>query len=104
MVKSVAGSLQVTLRYAFGRGTEQRLKRVPVSVRPVLQVDLKQCVGCKICEHLCPANALRVKTVRDDKNEWRVEKFRINADKCIACGLCAEACPEQALILKKEEK
>lgn len=45
------------------------------------------CIGCRICEKKCPAEAI---TVRDNHAE-------IDGARCTACGSCAEACPQKCI-------
>ncbi len=45
------------------------------------------CIGCKICEKNCPADAIKV------NDNYAV----IDYDKCIGCGICAEKCPKKAI-------
>lgn len=53
------------------------------------------CIGCKICEKNCPADAIKV------ENNHAV----IDGKKCIGCGLCAEKCPKKIIMpFVKEEK
>ncbi|MBE7054869.1 MAG: RnfABCDGE type electron transport complex subunit B [Ruminococcaceae bacterium] len=47
------------------------------------------CIGCKICEKNCPADAIKV------ENNHAV----IDYGKCISCGLCAEKCPKKIIEL-----
>lgn len=48
------------------------------------------CIGCKICEKNCPADAV---TVTDNI-------AHIDPEKCTGCGVCAEKCPKK-IITKK---
>ena len=57
--------------------------------RPVFMSD--KCLGCKVCETVCPA-----KTVKVDNN-----RAYFDLDKCIRCFCCHELCPHQAIRIKK---
>lgn len=48
------------------------------------------CIGCKICEKNCEAEAV---TVHDNLAE-------IDHEKCTACGICVEKCPKKVIKLK----
>jgi heterodisulfide reductase subunit A len=56
-------------------------------------IDDDRCVGCRICEGLCPYKAISMKVVKNYiKNE---EKLISNVDltTCQGCGACAMVCP-----------
>ncbi|HZX46779.1 MAG TPA: CoB--CoM heterodisulfide reductase iron-sulfur subunit A family protein [Clostridia bacterium] len=55
----------------------------------IVQIDGDICVGCKICENLCPYGAL---AYSQEDNIMQVE-----AAKCKGCGTCAAACPSKAI-------
>lgn len=63
-------------------------------------LNKKNCTGCRMCEQICPVNAIR--TV--ENNEGFIEPI-IDEEKCINCGLCAKRCPQlNDLEIKKLEK
>lgn len=52
--------------------------------------DEKICINCRICEAICPENAISFN---------RSESYIIDQDKCPVCGTCVETCPSKALKL-----
>jgi ferredoxin len=78
------------------------LARFPATVpTPVLAEGLPfatvavngNCVGCNVCEALCPAGALR----REETEQSFALYFE--ASRCVNCGACAEACYTRAIRL-----
>lgn len=57
------------------------------------RVDASRCIGCKLCETVCPSAAVAVK--QSDK------KAHIETALCHQCGECAQICPKQAIRYQK---
>ena len=66
-----------------------KLAGMVLRTRPVLKTDL--CVGCGVCEGICPAKAITIKN----------KKAKIDRKKCIRCFCCQEFCPKSALKVKR---
>ena len=56
--------------------------------KQVMSVCKVGCIGCKMCEKVCPSEAI---TVTDNL-------AHINPEKCTNCGLCAEKCPKKIIL------
>ena len=66
--------------------------QVPDRFRGSLKFHGEKCIGCRICERVCPADALDIVKVAD--KTFKAELF---LDKCIFCGQCVDSCNKDAL-------
>lgn len=67
-----------------------RIQQGEIAIEPILaSVDAEKCSGCRICNGLCPYNAI---VFHDDRNVTE-----INPALCQGCGTCIAACPAGAI-------
>jgi polyferredoxin len=59
------------------------------------RVNTSRCIGCKLCETVCPSAAVAVK--QSDK------KARIDMSLCHQCAECAIFCPERAIRYQRNQ-
>ncbi|MEY8262025.1 4Fe-4S binding protein [Oscillospiraceae bacterium 50-60] len=57
-------------------------------------VDQELCIGCKVCEKVCPVYAISVTD----------RKAHSDSDKCMACANCADRCPRYAIKMVEREE
>ena len=88
---------KVTLNYPFEKGPlsprfrgEHALRRYPNGE--------ERCIACKLCEAICPAQAITIEAEPRDDGSRRTTRYDIDMTKCIYCGFCAEACPVDAIV------
>jgi NADH-quinone oxidoreductase chain I len=103
----LAKGLLVTLRYFFK--TKVTLKypheKGPLSPRFRGEHALRRydngeerCIACKLCEAVCPAQAIIIEAEPREDGSRRTTRYDIDMTKCIYCGLCEEACPVDAIV------
>ena len=87
----------VTLNYPYEKGPlsarfrgEHALRRYPNGE--------ERCIACKLCEAICPAQAITIEAEPRSDGSRRTTRYDIDMTKCIYCGFCQEACPVDAIV------
>ncbi|KAK5638036.1 hypothetical protein RI129_012331 [Pyrocoelia pectoralis] len=86
-----------TINYPFEKGPlsprfrgEHALRRYPSGE--------ERCIACKLCEAICPAQAITIEAESREDGSRRTTRYDIDMTKCIYCGFCQEACPVDAIV------
>lgn len=88
---------KVTLNYPFEKSSLSSRFRGEHALRRYTTGE-ERCIACKLCEAICPAQAITIEgEVRKD-NSRKTVRYDIDMTKCIYCGFCQEACPVDAIV------
>lgn len=89
-----------TIFYPFEKGPisprfrgEHALRRYPTGE--------ERCIACKLCEAICPAQAITIEAEEREDGSRRTTRYDIDMTKCIYCGYCQESCPVDAIVESK---
>ncbi|MBC8339463.1 MAG: NADH-quinone oxidoreductase subunit NuoI [Rhodospirillales bacterium] len=88
---------KVTINYPFERGPLSPRFRGEHALRRYANGE-ERCIACKLCEAICPAQAITIEAEPRDDGSRRTTRYDIDMLKCIYCGLCEEACPVDAIV------
>ncbi len=88
---------KATINYPYEKGPlsprfrgEHALRRYPNGE--------ERCIACKLCEAICPAQAITIEAAVAEDGTRRTTRYDIDMTKCIYCGYCQEACPVEAIV------
>ncbi|MSP88627.1 MAG: NADH-quinone oxidoreductase subunit NuoI [Alphaproteobacteria bacterium] len=87
----------VTLNYPFEKGPLGPRFRGEHALRRYATGE-ERCIACKLCEAICPAQAITIEAEPRDDGSRRTTRYDIDMTKCIYCGFCQEACPVDAIV------
>jgi len=68
------------------------------------------CIGCKMCEKICPSEIITVVPGGRQESEITGKKrgtckdFILDLNACIVCELCVQVCPEDAILMLKVQE
>jgi NADH-quinone oxidoreductase subunit I len=88
---------KVTLNYPFQRGPQSPRFRGEHALRRYPNGE-ERCIACKLCEAVCPAQAITIEAEPRADGSRRTTRYDIDMTKCIYCGFCQEACPVDAIV------
>ena len=107
LLSELLGGLSITLRYLFRPKVTLNYpyEKGPLSPRFRGEHALRRypngeerCIACKLCEAICPAQAITIEAEPREDGSRRTTRYDIDMTKCIYCGFCQEACPVDAIV------
>ncbi|RCV40658.1 hypothetical protein SEVIR_9G071800v4 [Setaria viridis] len=87
----------VTINYPFEKGPLSPRFRGEHALRRYESGE-ERCIACKLCEAICPAQAITIEAEEREDGSRRTTRYDIDMTKCIYCGFCQEACPVDAIV------
>jgi len=88
---------KVTINYPFEKGILSSRFRGEHALRRYESGE-ERCIACKLCEAVCPAQAIIIEAEPRDDGSRRTTRYDIDMTKCIYCGFCQESCPVDAIV------
>ncbi|POY70736.1 putative NADH:ubiquinone reductase (H(+)-translocating) [Rhodotorula taiwanensis] len=86
-----------TIMYPFEKGPVSSRFRGEHALRRYASGE-ERCIACKLCEAICPAQAITIESEAREDGARRTTRYDIDMTKCIYCGYCQEACPVDAIV------
>jgi NADH-quinone oxidoreductase chain I len=88
---------KVTLNYPYEKSRQSHRFRGEHALRRYPSGE-ERCIACKLCEAICPAQAITIESEIRADGSRRTTRYDIDMVKCIYCGMCEESCPVDAIV------
>ena len=110
IVRAILGAMRVTAQNLFRKPvtvhypTTQRT--YPDRYRGLLALVYEKdtgeeaCIGCRLCEYVCPPNVIKVEMLKSEKRNY-AKSFTLELYACEFCELCVQVCPTDAIVMMK---
>jgi NADH-quinone oxidoreductase subunit I len=110
LVRAVGRAMGVTFKNLLRRPITVRYPTVtrvyPDRFRGILaltydpQTGEENCIGCRLCEYICPPQVIKVEMLKAEKRNF-AKTFTLELYACEFCELCVQVCPTDAIIMMK---
>jgi NADH-quinone oxidoreductase subunit I len=108
MVRAAGSAMAVTFRNLFRAPVTVHYPRVtrpyPERFRGILaltydpQSGEENCIGCRLCELICPPQVIKVEMLKAEKRNY-AKTFLLELYACEFCELCVQVCPTDAIVM-----
>ena len=108
LARAVGRAMGVTFKNLLRRPITVRyptVKRVyPERFRGILALTYdpetgeENCIGCRLCEYICPPQVIKVEMLKAEKRNW-AKTFTLELYSCEFCELCVQVCPTDAIVM-----
>ena len=88
---------KATINYPFEKNPQSPRFRGEHALRRYPNGE-ERCIACKLCEAICPAQAITIESEPRPDGSRRTTRYDIDMVKCIYCGMCEESCPVDAIV------
>jgi NADH-quinone oxidoreductase subunit I len=110
LVRAVGRAMGVTFRNFLRRPVTVRYPTVkrayPERFRGILALTYdretgeENCIGCRLCEYICPPQVIKVEMLKAEKRNW-AKTFTLELYSCEFCELCVQVCPTDAIVMMR---
>ncbi len=90
----------VTVRYPDVKRTYPDRFRGVLALTYDKETGEENCIGCRLCEYICPPQVIKVEMLKAEKRNW-AKTFTLELYSCEFCELCVQVCPTDAIIMLK---
>ena len=110
IVRAVLSAMWMTLRNLFRKPVTVHYPDIqrayPDRYRGLLALVYEKdtgeeaCIGCRLCEFVCPPNVIKVEIQKGEKRNY-AKAFTLELYACEFCELCVQVCPTDAIVMMK---
>lgn len=110
VIKGVWSVFKQGFRPKVTREVPEEKLEYPTRATGRVFLNPETCIGCTLCEQICPNGTIRMVDFHHDKKPEFDKKYpnkreiypSVDVSTCVHCNLCEEICPTGAITLEPE--